>query len=65
MAGDGADLHGLEGLRHGQLKASVGTGLVVVAEVLGEHGLEVTAGEDEHVVHALLACSPHPALGER
>ena len=38
--------------------------LVVVADVLAQHRFEMATGEDEHVVEALLAYGPHPALRE-
>jgi len=41
--------------RLGELKAAVWSRLVVVADVLGEHLVEVSSGDDEEMVEALLA----------
>src|SRR5664279_2713057 len=41
--------------RLGELKAAVWPRLVVVADVLGEHLVEVSSGDDEEMVEALLA----------
>ena len=43
------------GDRLGELKAAVWSRLVVVADVLGEHLVEVSSGDDEEMVEALLA----------
>jgi hypothetical protein len=51
--------------RGGHVKASVGTGLVGVADILGKHGLEMGPGDNEEVVEAVLADRAHPAFGER
>src|ERR1035437_9509685 len=51
--------------RLGELKAAVWPCLVVVADVLGEHLVEVSSGDDEEMVEALLADGADEALGVR
>jgi len=51
--------------RLGELKAAVWSRLVVVADVLGEHLVEVSSGDDEEMVEALLADGADEALGVR
>lgn len=65
VAMDRARERGARGLGQPEPEPAVKAGFVVMAEVLGEDGLELAAGEDEQVVQALLAYSPHPALGVR
>src|ERR1019366_7836133 len=42
----------------------MGTGMVVMADVTAEDGLERAAWHDEDVVQALLADRPYPTFGE-
>src|ERR1035441_5171565 len=51
--------------RLGELKAAVWPRLVVVADVFGEHLVEVSSGDDEEMVEALLADGADEALGVR
>ena len=46
-------------------EAPVGSGPVVVLEVLGENRLQVAPRQDEQMVEAVLSDRAHPALGER
>jgi hypothetical protein len=48
-----------------ELETAVGFGFVVVAEVLGEYGHEMSPRDDEEVVQAVLADGPNESLGER
>ena len=48
-----------------ELQAPVGSGPVVVLDVLGEDCLQVALGHDEQVVEAVLSHGAHPTLGER
>ena len=43
----------------------MGSRLVVVADVLGEHLVEVSSGDDEEMVEALVADGADEALGVR
>ncbi len=47
-----------------ELEAAMGPGIVVVADVLGEHNLKMSSRDDEEVVQAVLADGPHEPLGE-
>ena len=46
-------------------KTAVGPGRVVVADVLGEHGLEMSSGHDEEVIEAVLPHGADEPLAER
>jgi len=53
------------GTRRRQCQAAVRALGVVVRHVLGEHGVQVTLVEDEHVVEAVVAQRAHHALRDR
>jgi len=48
-----------------EVEAAMRATLVVVRDVLGKGSLEVTPGDHEQVVKAVLADGAHPTLGER
>jgi len=48
-----------------EVKAAMRPAPVVVADVLGKDSLEVSSGEREDVVQAVLSDGAHPAFGER
>ncbi len=48
-----------------EVEPAVGPSLVVVADVVGKHGLEMSSGYDEEVIEAVLPHGAHEPLGER
>jgi hypothetical protein len=49
---------------HVELDTSVGSGFVVVTDVLAENDLEMSLRDNQQVVETVLSDSPHKALGE-
>ena len=57
-------LHLRHGLGHVKVEASMGTRLVVVADVVAQDRAELMAGDGEHMVQAVPAHGPHPTFRE-
>ncbi len=55
---------GLTWNRNGEAESPMGTSVVVVVDVVGDHGVEVAFAEDQHPIQHLSARTLHPAFGE-